>query len=326
MNIFDDKTILITGGTGSLGTALTKRILADARPAKVIIFSRDEWKQHQMTHEMEDGRLRFFIGDVRDRERLNRALKNVDFLIHTAALKQVPAMEYNPYEAVKTNILGTQNVIEAAIDCGVQKTMLVSTDKAVHPVNLYGATKLCAEKLFIAGNSYASGKTLFSAVRYGNVLASRGSIVEMLFHNKNGTINITDPDMTRFWITLDQAVDLVFFGMARMEGGEIFVPKVPSMKLADLFEALTPQAQKKITGIRPGEKVHEVLLTEQESRHAYELESHYVILPEFVYFAENLYQQYRTHGKALPAGFRYTSDTNADWLTKEQLLQLLNET
>ena len=323
--MFDHSTILITGGTGSLGVALAKTLLPREDIKKVIVFSRDEWKQHQMEHDIPHEKLRFFIGDVRDLPRLERSLTDVDIVIHAAALKQVPAMEYNPYEAVKTNVLGTQNLIEAAIDKGVKKVLLVSTDKAVHPVNLYGATKLCAEKLIVAGNSYAAQKTLFSAVRYGNVLASRGSVVETVRARHAGGVKIPAPAMTRFWITLMQAVELVRFALEKMEGGEIFVPKIPSMRLSDLIAALAPDAKQEVIGIRPGEKLHEILLTEQESRHAFELANHYVILPEFVYFAENLYAQYHTQGKPLPVGFRYTSDTNTEWLTKEKLLQVIRK-
>ena len=324
MSILDHKAILVTGGTGSFGKNFIRYLLANTAAKKVIVFSRDELKQSQMAHEFNDERLRFFIGDVRDLPRLQRAFAGVDIVVHAAALKHVPILEYNPYEAVKTNILGSQNVIEAGIDQKVQKILLVSTDKAVQPINLYGSTKLCAEKLFIAGNSYAAGQTKFSAVRYGNVLGSRGSIVESLLnHNGQDEVKITDENMTRFWITLPQSFSLVMFALEQMDGGEIFVPKIPSMKLVDLFDAVVPEYKRKVIGIRPGEKMHETLLTEDESRHAYELEKYYVVLPEFE-LGRILEEKYKKLGKTLPLRFRYSSDTNAEWLTKNQLNLLIN--
>ncbi|HLC89724.1 MAG TPA: UDP-N-acetylglucosamine 4,6-dehydratase (inverting) [Patescibacteria group bacterium] len=324
MSILDHKAILVTGGTGSFGKNFIRYLLANTAAKKVIVFSRDELKQSQMAHEFNDERLRFFIGDVRDLPRLQRAFAGVDIVVHAAALKHVPILEYNPYEAVKTNILGSQNVIEAGIDQKVQKILLVSTDKAVQPINLYGSTKLCAEKLFIAGNSYAAGQTKFSAVRYGNVLGSRGSIVESLLnHNGQDEVKITDENMTRFWITLPQSFSLVMFALEQMAGGEIFVPKIPSMKLVDLFDAVVPEYKRKVIGIRPGEKMHETLLTEDESRHAYELEKYYVVLPEFE-LGRILEEKYKKLGKTLPLRFRYSSDTNAEWLTKNQLNLLIN--
>ena len=324
MSILDHKAILVTGGTGSFGKNFIRYLLANTAAKKVIVFSRDELKQSQMAHEFNDERLRFFIGDVRDLPRLQRSFAGVDIVVHAAALKHVPILEYNPYEAVKTNILGSQNVIEAGIDQKVQKILLVSTDKAVQPINLYGSTKLCAEKLFIAGNSYAAGQTKFSAVRYGNVLGSRGSIVESLLnHNGQDEVKITDENMTRFWITLPQSFSLVMFALEQMAGGEIFVPKIPSMKLVDLFDAVVPEYKRKVIGIRPGEKMHETLLTEDESRHAYELEKYYVVLPEFE-LGRILEEKYKKLGKTLPLRFRYSSDTNAEWLTKNQLNLLIN--
>ncbi|MDD4901327.1 MAG: UDP-N-acetylglucosamine 4,6-dehydratase (inverting) [Patescibacteria group bacterium] len=276
-----DKTILITGGTGSFGKNFTEFLLKNTPVKKIIIFSRDELKQFKMEKEFNDGRLRFFIGDVRDLPRLERAFNGVDIVIHAAALKQVPILEFNPYEAVKTNILGSQNVIEAAINRGVKKVLLVSTDKAVQPINLYGSTKLCAEKLFVNGNFYSPDETFFSCVRYGNVIGSRGSIVESLLKNRNAEkVFITDKRMTRFWITLEQSFELVLFALENMAGGEIFVPRIPSMKLAELFKALVPGAKKEIIGIRAGEKIHEILLTEDEARHAYGIGDYFVILPE----------------------------------------------
>ncbi|OGY44935.1 MAG: UDP-N-acetylglucosamine 4,6-dehydratase (inverting) [Candidatus Buchananbacteria bacterium RIFCSPHIGHO2_01_FULL_39_14] len=320
----ENKIILITGGTGSFGKNFVRYLLEKTGAKKIIVFSRDELKQSQMAHEFDDERLRFFLGDVRDLSRLQRAFSGVDIVIHAAALKQVPILEYNPFEAVKTNILGSQNVIEAGIDEKVQKVLLISTDKAVQPINLYGSTKLCAEKLFIAGNSYAAGQTKFSAVRYGNVLGSRGSIVESLLnHNGKDEVKITDEVMTRFWITLPQSFELVMFALEQMAGGEIFVPKIPSMKLVDLFDAVVPQYKRKVIGIRPGEKMHETLLTEDESRHAYELEKYYVVIPEFE-LGQVLQEKYKNLGKILPPRFRYTSDTNSEWLTKGQLNLLIN--
>ena len=318
-----NKVILVTGGTGSFGKGFVRYLLENSEAKKIIVFSRDELKQSQMQQELGNDRLRFFLGDVRDLQRLERAFHGVDIIIHAAALKQVPTLEYNPFEAVKTNILGSQNVIDAAIDQGVEKVLLISTDKAAQPVNLYGATKLCAEKLFVSGNSYVSGKIKFSCVRYGNVLGSRGSIVETLLNNQGiKKVQITDLEMTRFWITLDQAFALVLFALNNMEGGEIFVPKIPSMKLVDLFDALAPGAEKEIIGIRPGEKLHEVLLTEQEARHALFLGDYYVILPEFL-GNENT-EKYFKLGKKVEPNFRFASNTNENWLFVEDLKKMLN--
>jgi len=320
----DNKTILLTGGTGSFGKNFAKYLLKNFNLKKLIIFSRDELKQFNMQRELNDSRLRFFIGDVRDVERLERAFDGVDIVIHAAALKQVPILEYNPFEAVKTNIVGSQNVVNVAIDRGLEKVLLISTDKAAQPVNLYGATKLCAEKLFVSGNSYSGGKTKFSCVRYGNVLGSRGSIVETLLNKKDiDKVQITDVNMTRFWITLEQAFNLVMFALENMEGGEIFVPKIPSMKLVDLFDTITPGIEKEIIGIRPGEKLHEVLLTEQESRHALSLENYYVILPEFM--NEGKYKKHNEIGKSLEKDFRFASNMNENWLEKEKLQILITE-
>lgn len=318
----DNKTILITGGTGSFGKSFAKYLLKNFDLKKIIIFSRDELKQFNMQREINDPRLRFFIGDIRDKERLERAFDEVDIVVHAAALKQVPALEYNPFEAVKTNILGSQNIINTAIDKGVEKVLLISTDKSAQPVNLYGSTKLCAEKLFISGNSYSSGRTKFSYVRYGNVIGSRGSIVESLQNQKDiKKVFITNLEMTRFWIALEQSFQLVLFALENMEGGEGFIPKIPSMKLVDLFDALAPGAEKEVIGIRPGEKLHEVLLTEQESRHALSLEKHYVVLPEFL--DKEKYKKYFEVGEKLEKDFQFTSDTNKDWLSIEDFKKLL---
>ena len=319
----DNKTVLVTGGTGSFGKSFVKFLLKNYNLKKLIIFSRDELKQFQMEKELgSDERLRFFIGDVRDLQRLQRAFYGVDIVVHAAALKQIPMMEYNPFEAVKTNVIGTQNVVNAAIDQGVEQALLVSTDKAAHPGNLYGSTKLCAEKLFVGGNSYAAGRTKFSCVRYGNVLGSRGSIVETLLKQKDAKkVYITDAEMTRFWITLEQTFDLVMFALENMVGGEIFVPKIPSMKLIDLFDAIVPNAEKEIIGIRPGEKVHEILITEQEARHSVELEKYFVVIPEFL--SNISYDIYFKKGKKIANNFRYTSDTNKEWLERDDLMKLI---
>jgi len=318
----DKKVVLITGGTGSFGKNFAKFLLDNSRLKKLIIFSRDELKQFQMRKEFRDERLRFFLGDVRECDRLQRAFHGVDIVVHAAALKQVPTLEYNPFEAIKTNILGSHNVINAAIDQGVKRVLLISTDKAVHPINLYGATKLCAEKLFTSGNAYAARQTRLCSIRYGNVIGSRGSIVETLLNNKGGKrVQITDPQMTRFWITLERAFDLVMFALKTTEGGEIFVPKIPSMKLVDLFDVLAPAAEKEIVGIRPGEKLHEVLLTEQESLHALELKNCFVIIPEYLH--PDNFKKYFKIGKTIKNNFRFTSDTNTDWLSRKELNVLL---
>lgn len=320
IDCLQNKSILITGGTGSFGKNFLRYILANSQAKRVVVFSRDELKQSQMQAEFkDDNRVRFFIGDVRDLPRLQRSFRGIDIVVHAAALKQVPTLEYNPFEAVKTNIIGTQNVIEAAIDQGVEKVVLISTDKAVQPVNLYGSTKLCAERLFISGNSYTGGKTKFSCVRYGNVIGSRGSIVETLLKNKeSGKVYITDERMTRFWITLADSFQLVLFALQEMVGGEIFIPKIPSMKLTDLFAVLAPQASREVMGMRPGEKLHEALLTKEESSHTVELEKYFVIMPEFSFSGAD-YKKYSQQGKKLEAGWQYTSDGNSHWLTTSDL-------
>ncbi len=326
LSFLDDKSILITGGTGSFGKNFIKFLLKNSKAKRVIVFSRDEFKHFQMQKEFSDPRLRFFIGDVRDKERLIRALYNVDIVVHAAALKHVPMLEYNPYEAVKTNILGTQNVIDASIDCGVQKVLLVSTDKAALPVNLYGSTKLCAEKLFIAGNFYSPEKTKFAVVRYGNVIGSRGSIIETLLAQPNiKKVTVTDLEMTRFWLKIEGSFDLVSFALEHMEGGETFVPKMPSMKIVDMFDAIAPGAEKEIIGIRPGEKLHEILVTEQESSRAIELEKYFVILPEFKISNTYNYAKYTSMGARTHGRFEYTSDGNDKWLTKEDFAKIIKE-
>jgi UDP-N-acetylglucosamine 4,6-dehydratase len=309
-----NKVVLITGGTGSFGKKLIKILLDEKQPKKIIIFSRDELKQYEMrVTGYEHPSLRYFIGDVRDRERLVRAMHGVDIVVHAAALKQVPACEYNPMEAVKTNIIGTSNVLEAALDAGVSKVLALSTDKAVSPANLYGGTKLVAEKLVIQSNAYAAGSaTRYSCVRYGNVVGSRGSVVPLfLKQRQSGRITITDDRMTRFWLSLEQGVHFVINCIEQMEGGEVFVPKIPSTKVLDLARAIAPDAQIEIIGIRPGEKLHEELLSDDEARHTIELEHMYVIQPaEAFWFGYS----WKERGNPLPEGFSYTSDTNTEWL------------
>lgn len=321
MSIFDGKIVLITGGSGSFGQKFAEIILKEHNPKSVRIYSRGELKQMLMRSRFEDERLRFLIGDVRDKDRLSRAMNDVDIVVHAAALKQVPACEYNPIEAVKTNIDGAVNVIDVAIDNSVEKVMALSTDKAVHPVNLYGATKMAAEKLFVQGNSYAGeGKKIFSCVRYGNVIGSRGSVIPVFKEQKKtGTITITDERMTRFWITLDQGVRFVIDCIGRMNGGEIFVPKIPSMKVTDLARAIAPEAKWNVIGIRAGEKLHEILLTEDEARHTKEFDDYFAIEPEHPFWNKNNLNG----GKALPEGFRYTSDNNDRWLTKGDLYEII---
>ncbi len=320
---WNDKAILITGGTGSFGKKMTKILLEEKQPKKIIIFSRDELKQHEMRVAGYDHpSLRYFIGDVRDRERLVRAMHGVDVVVHAAALKQVPACEYNPMEAIKTNIMGTSNVVEAALDAGVSRVLALSTDKAVNPVNLYGATKLAAEKLVIQSNAYAGGRsTRYSCVRYGNVVGSRGSVVPLFLKQRsNGKITITDERMTRFWLSLEQGVHFVIHCIEQMEGGEVFVPKIPSTKVIDLARAVAPQAEIDIIGIRPGEKLHEVLISEDESRNTVELEHMFVVQPaEALWFGYN----WQSRGKLLSDGFRYGSDNNTEWLDVEGIKEYI---
>lgn len=320
MNEFQNKTILVTGGTGSFGKKFIEKILT-YNVKKVIVFSRDELKQYEMKQDFTDKRMRFFIGDVRDKDRLYRAFDGVDYVVHAAAMKHVEASEYNPLEAIKTNINGAQNVIEAAIDCGVQKVIALSTDKACSPINLYGATKLASDKLFIAANSYAGDKDIsFSVVRYGNVVGSRGSVVPFFQKVKEtGTIPITDERMTRFWITLDQGVQFVIDSFQRMHGGELFVPKIPSMRVTDLAKAIAPGCNIEIVGIRPGEKLHEAMITEDDARRTIDQGDHYVIQPEFPWWKE----EYSNGGKSLEDGFSYVSDTNEEWLSVEELRELV---
>lgn len=322
LKFLDNKSVLITGGTGSFGKKCILTLLEKSLAKRIIIFSRDELKQSQMKAEISDpeNRLRFFIGDVRDKERLERAFDGVEYVIHAAALKQVPALEYNPFEAIKTNVLGTKNVIDAAIDRGVERVLLISTDKAANPANLYGASKLCAERLMISGNSYAKGKTKLGILRYGNVFGSRGSLVEVIKKQReNGIVDITHEEMTRFWITLEQGIAFALMSLEKMHGGEIFIPKIPSMSVKDFITTLAPDCRLNVIGIRPGEKLHEILITPEEARHAREFDTYYVILPEFEWWQQNNYAD----GKNLPGGFHFSSHTNPDQLVAEDLVDLL---
>lgn len=324
---FDSKVILIIGGTGSFGKKFVEIMLQNYNPKKLIIFSRDEFKQYEMAkiypHTKYDC-MRYFIGDVRDKERLYRAVRGVDFIIHAAALKQVPIAEYNPFEAVKTNIMGAQNIIEVAIDQGVKKVIALSTDKAANPINLYGATKLCSDKLFIAGNAYVGEKeTTFSVVRYGNVVGSRGSVIPLfLKERETGILPITDSRMTRFWITLEQGVNFVIKSFDQMVGGEIFVPKIPSMNIMELAQAICPNCQIKIIGIRPGEKLHELMITKDDASKTIEFADYYVIKPDFWFF----YRRFNGDaGVPVPDNFEYNSGTNPWRLTIEEMRNLIRK-
>ncbi len=324
--MLNDKTVLITGGTGSFGKKCTGAILKKYKPKKLIIFSRDELKQYEMGQIFSDRQypcIRYFIGDVRDKERLHRAFHGVDCVIHAAALKQVPAAEYNPFEAVKTNIMGAQNIINVAIDQGVKKVVALSTDKAANPINLYGATKLCSDKLFIAGNSYVGrDDTIFSVVRYGNVVGSRGSVIPFFLKQRDtGVLPITDSRMTRFWITLEQGVNFVLDCLDRMVGGEVFVPKIPSMNIMDLARAVGPECKTEIVGIRPGEKLHEVMVPKDDARNTVEFKDHYVIKPDFRYFSRRFNDG---EGKPVPEDFEYNSGTNSWWLTTDELKDMVD--
>ncbi len=316
-----DATILLTGGTGSFGNAFIATVSERWPTATIRVFSRDELKQHDMRARIDDTNLRFILGDVRDRDRLMRAARGVDYIVHAAAMKQVPACEYNPFEAVQTNVMGAQNIVDAAIDCGVKRVVALSTDKAVNPVNLYGATKLCAEKIIVQGNAYAArSETRLACVRYGNVIGSRGSVVPVFQRQvEEGRLTITDERMTRFWITLAQAVDLVLYALERSRGGEIYVPKIPSMKITDLADAIGREVPRDITGIRPGEKLHELLLTADESRHAIETDDKYIVMPEHPWWDLDAVG----NGKPLPDGFTYASNTNDEWLDVAQLTDMI---
>lgn len=328
MNIFKDKVILITGGTGSFGNEFTKIVLKEYNPKKIIIYSRDEFKQYEMNKifPREKYPIRFFLGDIRDKYRLHRAFEGVDWVIHAAALKQVPALEYNPTEAVKTNVDGADNIVGAAIDEGVKKVIALSTDKAVNPINLYGATKLVAEKVFIAANAYGGGKVKFSVVRYGNVVGSRGSVIPFFLNiRKEGKkeFPITNKDMTRFWITLKQSVSLVIKALENSEGGEVFVPKLPSMRILDLVKAIEPNYKIKIIGIRPGEKLHESLISKDEARNTKIFDDTFIILPQF-FDVTGIHKKYEKC-PSVPEHFSYTSDNNDKWISFEELKKMVKE-
>jgi UDP-N-acetylglucosamine 4,6-dehydratase (inverting) len=326
--MLNDKTILITGGTGSFGKKFTEKILAEYEPRKVIIYSRDEYKQYKMQRRFTEHqcKLRFFLGDIRDKARLYRAFEGVDYVVHAAALKQVPALEYNPMEAVKTNVIGADNIVDAAIDRSVKKVIALSTDKAVNPINLYGATKLVAEKIFVAANAYSGKSVVFCAVRYGNVVGSRGSVIPFFLKLKRQGIKkfpLTDERMTRFWITLEQSVNLVIKALEESVGGEVFVPKIPSMRIVDLARAIEPKCMFSEIGIRPGEKVHETLISEDEVRNAKNFDGIYVFLPQF-YESIELHKKYDEY-PSLPEGFIYRSDTNDEWLTIDELRDMIGK-
>lgn len=324
--MLNGKTILITGGTGSFGNAFTQYVLDHYDVKKIIIYSRDEYKQFIMGNKLKKygDKMRFFIGDVRDKERLCRAFDGVDYVVHAAALKQVPACEYNPMEAVKTNINGAMNIVDAALDCGVKRVVALSTDKAVNPINLYGGTKLVSDKLFIAANAYAGAKDVcFSIVRYGNVAGSRGSVIPFfrnLVANGETALPITDYRMTRFWISLDEGVQLVIKALSEATGGETFISKIPSFKITDLAQAILPGCEMPEVGIREGEKLHEIMVTREDSMLTYEYDKHFIVYPHFEWWDESKIQQ---GGKRVEQGFEYSSGTNAEWLSVEQIRELL---
>jgi UDP-N-acetylglucosamine 4,6-dehydratase len=317
-----DLSILVTGGTGSFGSTFVTTLLAKHRPRRLVVFSRDELKQSQMQARLDHPALRFFIGDVRDRERLVRAMHGIDVVVHAAALKQIPACEYNPFEAIQTNVIGAKNVIDAAIDTGVKWVIALSTDKAVNPVNLYGATKLCAEKLFVQANSYGFSRgTIFSCVRYGNVIGSRGSVIPLWeAQREHGTVSVTDPKMTRFWVRLEQGVDFVIRCLGVMRGGEIFVPNLPRARIVDVVAAVAPGCRVDVVGIRPGEKLHEVLISEDEAGHTREVDGMYVIEPVSPRWGYRAW----TEGTRLPANEAYASDGNDHFLTAEEIRRLID--
>jgi len=318
-----DASVLITGGTGSFGHKFVETMLTTYHPRRLVVLSRDELKQSDMMARFKDPSLRFFVGDVRDRDRLERAMHGIDIVVHAAALKQIPSCEYNPFEAIQTNVIGAENVINAAIDRGVKRVIAISTDKAVNPVNLYGATKLCAEKLFVQGNAYGYARgTVFGVVRYGNVIGSRGSVIPLFAAQRAaGTVTVTDPGMTRFWIKLEQGVRFAIRCAEVMHGGEIFVPKIPSMRVMDLVEAVAPGCRVEVIGIRPGEKLHETLIAEEECRQALEFEDMFVLEPIYPSWAF----QSPEGGKRPAAGFRYSSDANSWWLSPAQMSELARE-
>lgn len=329
--MLDDSSILVTGGTGSFGKRFVATVLDRHRPRKVVVYSRDELKQFDMANQQpfaaHADTLRYFIGDVRDAERLRRAMEGIDVVVHAAALKQVPAAEYNPFEAVKTNVLGAQNVVDAALACGVERVIALSTDKAAAPINVYGATKLCSDKLFIAANNYRGAHDIrFSVVRYGNVLGSRGSVVPYFMRRRaTGVLPVTDERMTRFSITLQQGVDFVLASLERMWGGELFVPKIPSYRILDVAEAIDPQCRVEIVGMRPGEKLHEEMITDTDALNTIEFDEYYVILPSTELWDVERFigESHASAGIKVSEGFRYNSGTNAEFLSVEQLAELI---
>ena len=323
VSFLKDKVVLVTGGTGSFGKAFVTKVLQDDEVSKIIVFSRDELKQFEMAEKINSPKLRYFLGDVRDYQRLLRATDGVDLIVHAAAMKQIPASEYNPMEAIKTNVLGAENIVNAAIENGIQRVVALSTDKAANPANLYGATKLCSDKLMVAGNVLAGSRdTRFSAVRYGNVLGSRGSVIPFFLDRaKSGSIPITDERMTRFWLTIQEGVQFVLDSFERMHGGEIFVPKIPSFKVTDVAKVVCPEIPTEIIGIRPGEKLHEVMITEDDSHNTYEFEKYYAIIsPALVQSGI-----YNSIGMKVEEGFRFSSDNNKVWHTEESFLKLLKD-
>ncbi len=324
MSFLNGKSILVTGATGSFGKRFVKTILEQYDPKRVIAFSRDELNQYEMQQSIHSPKLRFFLGDVRDKERLYRAIDGIDVVIHAAAMKQVPASEFNPMEAIKTNIIGAENIINVCIDQGVKNVIALSTDKAANPANLYGATKLCSDKLFIAANALSERhRTRFSIVRYGNVIGSRGSVIPFFMQQRaTGVVPITDLRMTRFWITLGQGIKFVVDSLDRMHGGEIFVPKIPSMKVIDVAQVVAPGCKTEIIGIRPGEKLHELMITQDDAINTAEFEDHYAIQPAAYWWNQEAYLL-KTGGKPVAENFYYSSDTNPVWMTREQLAEIL---
>jgi UDP-N-acetylglucosamine 4,6-dehydratase/5-epimerase len=326
MSILDGKSVLVTGATGSFGKRFIKTVLETTDVKRLVIFSRDELKQFEMQQYLTSDKLRYFLGDVRDKERLNRALDGVDIVIHAAAMKQVPASEYNPMEAIKTNIIGAENIVNCCIDQGVERVIALSTDKAANPANLYGATKLCSDKLFVAGNALSGRhRTRFSVVRYGNVIGSRGSVIPFFMKKRSeGVLPITDERMTRFWITLDEGVKFVLDSLERMDGGEIFIPKIPSMGIMDVAQVVAPECRTEIIGIRPGEKLHEIMITEDDAINTAEFDSHYVIQPASSWWDAKAYLE-RKGGKKVPEQFSYSSDNNTVWMSQQDLIDLLDK-
>jgi UDP-N-acetylglucosamine 4,6-dehydratase len=321
MSFLKGKSVLITGGTGSFGKAFVTRVLEDDEVAKLVVFSRDELKQFEMAEKLNSSKLRYFLGDVRDYQRLLRATDGIDVIVHAAAMKQIPASEYNPMEAIKTNVIGAENIVNASIENGIQRVVALSTDKAANPANLYGATKLCSDKLMIAGNVLAGANpTRFSAVRYGNVLGSRGSVIPFFLDKaKTGSIPITDERMTRFWLTIQEGVQFVLDSFERMHGGEIFVPKIPSFKVTDVARVVCPGIPTHVVGIRPGEKLHEVMITEDDSHSTFEFEKYFAIISPALK-ASGVYEKI---GKKVEEGFKFSSDNNAVWHTDESFLKVL---